>query len=238
MYALPDSMEQRFKLYLNILPVVEQSAMYLLFASGIIFIVLTIYRLTFRIMFKSLNNKNQRNFVISDLWIEKEKTRVDKDGIYAPCEIPLSDTDTDDPQFDSERRPSLLKTHSDRIKELSHRLSDKVYDSVGSMKDKVRDFNHVKNIFNNEQKDSLISPDDSLTNDAFKSDSSDTEKDYNGSYHKVRQTDSDDDCKYLEVIDDGSEFDGNSTITVDSNRAQNLKELDSSTKDIILHISG
>lgn len=238
MYSLPDSMEQRFKLYLNILPAVEQTAMYLLFAAGIIFIVLTIYRLTFRIMFKSLNNKKQCNFVISDLWIDKEKSRMDKDGVYAPCEIPLSDTDTDDQQFDTERRPSLLKSHSDRIRELSHKLSDKVYDSVGSVKDKVRELTHVKHIFNNERKDSLITCDESLTNDAYKSDSSDAEKDYNGSYHKVRQSDSDDDCKYLEVIDDGSEFDGsNSTVVADSNMAQNLKELDSSGKDIILHIS-
>lgn len=241
MFALPPSMEQRFQLYLNILPAVEQGAMYLLFIAGAILITITIYRLTFKIMFKSFKSKKNSNCIIgNELWIDRKKNRKDKDSVYVPCEIPVSDTDTDYntdfPQFDPERRPSILKTHSDRLKELSHRLSDKVYDSVGSMKDKVRDITHVKNIFKDERKDSLIVKDESKTNEAYKSDSSDSEKEYKG-YQAVKQSDSDDDCKYLEIIDDGREFD-NSASHFKTERANHLKDLDSKDKnDLIIHIS-
>lgn len=239
-------MEQRFRLYLNILPVVEQGAMYLLFIAGAILITITIYRLTFKIMFKSLESKKSKkdnNFVIgTDLWIDRRKNKKDNDSVYVPCEIPLSATETDyntdyDRQFEIERRPSALKTHSDRLKELSHRLSDKVYDSVGSIKDKVREITHVKNIFKDEHRDSLVVNDtnESQTNEAFKSDSSDSEKEYQG-YKAVQQSDSDDDCKYLEVLDDGSEFLNSARHLTE--RANNLKNLDSTDKnDLIIHIS-
>lgn len=237
-------MEERFRLYLNILPAVEQGAMYLLFIAGAILIVITIYRLTFKIMFKSFDSKKNRNFIIgSDLWIQdRNKNKKDKDSVYVPCEIPLSETDTDyntdfDPQRDNEKRPSLYKTHSERLKELSHRLSDKVYDSVGSIKDKVRDITHVKNVFKDEQRDVLIVKNESQSNDAYKSDSSDNEKEYNGSYQAVRQSDSDDDCKYLEVLDDGREFD-DSIPHYRTERTNHLKDLDATDKnDLIIHIS-
>ncbi|XP_049883746.1 scavenger receptor class B member 1-like isoform X2 [Pectinophora gossypiella] len=245
MYSLPPSMESRFKLYLNILPIVEQVAMYLLFVAGAVLILLTVYRLTFKIMFKTFDSKKQRNFVIGDLWIDREKN-ANKDGVYSPCEIPLSETEDSDqlydnerpPLFDDERRPSLLKTHSDKIKELSHRLSDKVYDSVGSIKDKVREITHAKHIFS-ERSDSqsLINRDESQANEAYKSDSSDTEKDYNGSYLAVRQSDSDDDCKYLEILDDGSEFASTGDYK-STDRENHLKKLDSSKdSELIIHIS-
>lgn len=244
MFALPPSMEQRFRLYLNILPSVEQGAMYLLFTAGVLLIFITIYGLTFKIMFKSLDSKKNRNFAIgTDLWIQnRNKNAKDKDSVYAPCEIPLSETDTDyntdyDPKIDNEKRPSLYKTQSDRFKELSHRLSDKVYDSVDSLKDKVRDITHVKNIFKDEHRDILIVKNESQSNDAYKSDSSDNEKEYKGDYEAVRQSDSDDDCKYLEVLDDGCEFD-DSISHYQTERANHLKDLDATDKnDLIIHIS-
>lgn len=243
MFALPPSMEQRFQLYLNILPAVEQGAMYLLFTTGAILIIITIYRLTFKIMFKSFDSNKKRNIIIgTDLWIEQNKSKKYKDSVYVPCEIPLSETDTDyntdyDPQIDNEKRPTIYKTHSDRLKELSSRLSDKVYDSVGSIKDKVRDIAHVKSIFKNEQSTSLIQKNESQSNEAYKSDSSDSEKEYKGNYEPVRQSDSDDDCKYLEVLDDGCEFD-DSIPHHRTERSNHLKDLESTDKnDLIIHIS-
>ncbi|XP_053622044.1 scavenger receptor class B member 1-like isoform X1 [Plodia interpunctella] len=233
MYSLTPSLEHRFNLYLNVLPIVEQGAMYILFISAACLILSSVYILTFKVMFKTVaNKKKQRNIVIgNDMWIEKEKKN--RDNIYAPCEIPLNDTESDsDPQFDQERRPSLLKTHSDRIKELSHKLGDKVYDSVGTVKDLVRDeIIHVKNIFS----DRRNSVKNEETNDAYKSDSGDDERDYG--YKTVRQTDSDDDCKYLEVIDDGSGFEDEQKH-FDSKMCNQLKRLDSTVdEEMILHIS-
>lgn len=232
MYSLTPSLEERFKLYLNILPVVEKAAMYLLFLTAACLILVTVYILTFKVMFKTFDQKKQRNFAIpTHIWTEKE-TR-NKDSIYAPCEIPLDDTESDssDPQLDTDRRPSLLKVHSDRIKELSHKLSDKMYDTAGSVRDKVRDeITHVKNIFT-DRKNSLIN--ESSLNDGYRTDSCDDEK--RDGYAEVGQTDSEDDCKYLEVLDDGSGFDS-TEVRIASDRSKHLKQLDSGT-DELLHIS-
>jgi hypothetical protein len=228
MYHLTPSLEQRFKLYLNILPVVEQAAMYVMFFTGSCLILLTIYILTFKVMFKTFDQKRHRNIVIaSDIWIEREGKR-NKDSIYTACEIPLNETESDsDVQVDTERRPSLLKIHSERIKELGH----KIHDSVGSVKDLVRDeLANVKHMFS-DRKNSLIRTDESNTNDAYKSDSG--EEEANG-YCKVEQADSDDDCKYLEVLDDGSEFDCD--VSYGSEMGRKLSELDSNV-DELLHIS-
>ncbi|KAM3955586.1 scavenger receptor class B member 1 [Aphomia sociella] len=226
MYSLTPSLEQRFNLYLNILPVFERSAMYVLFAVGTCLIITTIYNLTFKIMFKSVNNRKKRNIVIgTENW---NKGKINRDTIYAPCETPLNDIESDsssDPQLNTERRPSLLKTHSDRIKDLSHRLSDKMYDSVGTVKDKVmEELTHVKHIF--DRRSSLIND----TNDAYRSDSGE-EMDHG--YRTIKQIDSDDDCKYLEVIDDGSEFDSEQ---YDRRRSTQLEELERLDNETVLHI--
>ncbi|KAG6454604.1 hypothetical protein O3G_MSEX008760 [Manduca sexta] len=139
MYTLPPSLEQRFKLYLNVLPIVEQVAMYLLFVTGACLIFLTVYILTFKVMFKSLDKNNFPN----DPWSEKPN------GIYAPCEAPLDE----------------------KILKLNHKING-IYDTI------IRD--EMKNNRN----------------------SNDLDK-----YMAVNQSDSDEDCKYLEVVDDGSEFD-------------------------------
>ncbi|XP_045508630.1 scavenger receptor class B member 1-like isoform X1 [Colias croceus] len=182
MHNLPPSMEMRFKMYLNILPVVERVIMYLTFISGAILIFVTIYILTFKIMFKSYK-KN---------WSDEKRNMKD---IYAPCEIPLNDTESDSPDSKYEIRP--FKSHSDRIKELSQKLSDKVYDTVRIFEDR---------------KNSLIVPEVSTeTNDAFRSESD----------SDMREKESDDDCKYLEIIDDGSGFDD--YVYLESDK---LRELD------------
>lgn len=250
MYTLPETLESRFKLYLNVLPFVEQGAMYLFFIIGVILILLTVYRLTFKVLFKTLDKstKKQRNIIIgTDLWIEKERNiknqRTDKDHVYTACEIPLSDdnTETDESQETVARRQSgFIKSHGDRIKELSYRLSDKVYDSIGSVKDKVKDYTHVKNIFKDERKNSLLpqNNDDSITNDAYKSDSGDDcEHKQSGVYAAVRQSDSEDDFRYLEVIDDGSGFDDVS-IQRESDRCNKLNRLElEGDKDELIYIS-
>ncbi|CAH0602037.1 unnamed protein product [Chrysodeixis includens] len=192
MHALPPSLKQRFNLYLNILPIVEQGAMYLLFITGAIFILSTVYILTFKVMFRKPQDFNT--------WREK-------DQIYAPCEIPLSDTDTE-----SDNKHSVLKIHSEKLKDLSAKLSDKMYDTVGSVKDKVvEELNHVKHVF--ERRESKLTD---LGHDGFKSDSD------NG-YSAIKQSDSEDDYKYLEILDDGSDLVATNFDTV---RSEKLKDLD------------
>lgn len=134
------------------------------------------------------------------MWTEKEKNTKDHKGIYRPCEIPLSDETTDSDETNNLESSGFLKTHSDRLKELSLKLSDRVYDSIGSMKGKVRDeITNVRNIFN-ERKDSLIPQDsDANDNEAYKSDTDSDQRNI--------KSDSEDECRYLEVLDDGSGFD-------------------------------
>ncbi|XP_013146636.1 PREDICTED: scavenger receptor class B member 1-like isoform X2 [Papilio polytes] len=210
MYSLTPSLEQRFNLYLNVLPVVEKCAMYVCFVLGAALIFITTYILTFKIMFKSYkNNQNRKcNFNFkTNLWFNQEKTNnknVCRDSVYAPCEIPLNDTESDssDPQFE-DKKPSFIKTHSEKIKELGNKLSDKVHGSVGNVKGTIKDeISQVKKAMN-ERKNSLISP------DSERSDSGEDDDNY-AHYKPVNQSDSDEDCKYLEVIDDGAEFDSSS----------------------------
>ncbi|CAH2211079.1 jg12319 [Pararge aegeria aegeria] len=203
MYTLPPSLEFKFKFYLNILPVVEQCWMYISFIAGTILILITSYILTFKVMFKSYPKKNHNISFRPNLWMEREKKdKVDTRGdIYAPCEVPLSDTDSDQ-TFDTKH--SFIKNQSNKIKEMGHRLSDKVHDVKGKF-----ELTHSKHSSkHNDRKNSLINPEESQdeTNEAFKSDSSGSEYDTKR-YREVKQSDSEDDCKYLEVLDDGSEFD-------------------------------
>lgn len=198
MNELPEPMEQRFKLYLNILPIVEQAIMYVLFVTGSLIILATVYILTFKIMFK---NYQQRNMDIC----KNQKT------IYSPCEIAI-DTDSDD--CSKKENKTLI---SDKLRDLSAKLTDKMYDTVGSVK-KVSDIN-VKQIF--ERKASLKNSTLNTTLNDSKSDSGD---DYD--YREVKQSDSDEDCKYLEVVDDGNDF--------YKNFDSNIKRTD---HDLILQIS-
>ncbi|XP_045529343.1 scavenger receptor class B member 1-like [Pieris brassicae] len=188
MFRLPSSMEMRFKMYLNILPIVEKSIMYLSFITGTILIFVTVYILTFKIMFKSYKHKKH--------WSNKDKMK----DIYLPCEVPL---DSDDNEKESK---SFIKIPSDRLKELGHKISDK----VGTR------------IFDSERKSSLIVPECSEVNDAYRSESDGRESD-----DDRRESDDnirgDGTCKYLEIIDDGSDFD---YVCTESDRANTLRELD------------
>ncbi|XP_034827680.1 lysosome membrane protein 2-like isoform X1 [Maniola hyperantus] len=199
MYTLPPNLELKFKLYLNILPVVEQCWMYISFIAGTILILITTYILTFKIMFKSYAKKNQNINFRPRLWVERERKNNgnSKGDIYTPCEVPLSDTDSDQ-TYDT--KSTFLKTQSDKIKELGHRLGDKVH------KFELTHSKHNKK--QSDRKNSLITPEESQdeTNEAFKSDSSESDS-YTNRYREVKQSDSEDDCKYLEVLDDGAEFD-------------------------------
>lgn len=148
MFSLPPNLEQRFQLYINILPVAEQAAMYILFITGTVLILLTIYILTFKVMFKTLDE----NFV-KEMWPSKESQRVD--NIYAPCEIPLNSYEV------NSEKAFGIKMNLGKVRDLFERKA--------SLKDDGR-------------------------NDP-------------AGYSVINQNESDDDCKYLEVIDDGSEFD-------------------------------
>lgn len=209
MYELPPSMEQRFKLYLNILPVVEQAAMYGLFICGVVLVLSTIYFLTFKVMFRSFNTDCEH-------WSEK-KTK----DIYAPCETAIDSSDTDeDLKFENEKRGSIFGD----LKVLSNRITDKVYDTVGSVRDKVNDM-HVGDVFN--KRASLAEE----KNEGFKSDSSSDEKGFG--YKVVTQNDSDDDYRYLEVVDDGIDFETPLDRRDESGKMKKLDDIDSGV--IIAH---
>lgn len=230
MFKLPESLEYKFKMYLNVLPVVEKAAMYILFTTGAILVIISVYRLTFQVMFKTFDKKSNHNIVISDIW---DKNGKNKD-IYKACEIPVSDDSTDsDEGLDPERRPSgFIKVHSDKIKELSLRLGDKVYDSVGSVKDKVRDeLTHVRHIFKEHRKDSLITAqDEANSNDAYKSDSSEGNV----------ISDNEEEFKF-EVVDD--EFEDpkhDRRVSMESEAINRINRLENSNpvkEDLILYIS-
>ncbi|XP_047542483.1 scavenger receptor class B member 1-like isoform X1 [Vanessa atalanta] len=223
MSSLPSSMEQKFKFYLNIFPLVEQVLMYLSFVAGTILILVTTYILTFEIMFKSFGEKKHSNINIRrNIWMNRDKKSKgkanEKDGIYVPCDVPLSDTDSD-LKFE-EARPTFIKSHSDRIKEFGHKLSDRVYDSVENVRGMFDDLTHVRS----DRKNSLIPPEESQegNNEAYKSDSGESDKEYD-KYREIKRTDSDDDSKYLEVVDDGSEFD--ESYNEDRSKHSNKNEL-------------
>nr|QRG28739.1 scavenger receptor class B member 1 [Antheraea pernyi] len=82
MYQLPPSLENRFKMYLNVLPVVEQVAMYALFVVGALLVTFTIYIVTFKVMFKFDKNMHK------GIWLNKCGSKI-----YSQCEIPMTDAD-------------------------------------------------------------------------------------------------------------------------------------------------
>lgn len=105
---------------------------------------------------------------------------------------------------------------SDKMRDLSNKLTDKVYDTVGSVKDMVKE--NARNIFDRNS-------DVVIESDGSKSDSG-GENEENFSYKEVKQSDSEDECKYLEVIDDGMDLD----FSFDNDRTK-LKQ------DVVLHIA-
>lgn len=47
MYELPEPMNDRFLLYLNVLPVVQEAAIYLLFLIGVLFLIWSVVKILF-----------------------------------------------------------------------------------------------------------------------------------------------------------------------------------------------
>lgn len=180
MYTLPKSMEIKFRFYINILPIVETVLMYLSFIAGTILILVTSYILTFKIMFKNYNKNNFK----SNVWLDKNKhtnKQINKDGVYSPCEIPLS-SDTENEKFNDR----LIDSENDDSNNEGEK--EKFINT-----DKIKEFTHK--LFDFDRKNSLINKHETNdeTNEAYKSDSSESDK--NGK------------SEYLEVLDDGSDFD-------------------------------
>lgn len=65
MYELPDSLATLMKLYMNVLPTLEQVAMYSLFVFGSMFVIYSIYKL---IQMKNGSNRQNR---IGTQWLVK-----------------------------------------------------------------------------------------------------------------------------------------------------------------------
>ncbi|XP_061381454.1 scavenger receptor class B member 1-like isoform X1 [Danaus plexippus] len=115
MYTLPASMEQKFKIYLNILPFIEKSLMYLSFISGSALIMATSFMI-YKLLHKTYNGGKKVKFN----WMN-----ANSKDIYSPCEIPMGDGSDD----------TACRTHGDRFKQLGHRLSDRVQGSVNNVID-------------------------------------------------------------------------------------------------------
>lgn len=76
MNGLPDSLALRFHLYLNVLPLLEQVAMYCCFTIGIICLTLAIYRCFTR------QNSNEKQPNIR--YIDEEMAYIDRKLSYTP----------------------------------------------------------------------------------------------------------------------------------------------------------
>ncbi|CAH0712826.1 unnamed protein product, partial [Brenthis ino] len=181
MYTLPTSMEIKFRFYLNVLPIIEKGLMYLSFIAGTVLILVTSYILTFKVMFKNYDKNNFK----SNVWLDKgkhvNKHVINKDGVYTPCEMPLS-SDTENEKADER----LIESENDESN------NEKEKESFFNT-DRIKEFTHK--LFDVDRRDSLINTDktNDETNEAYKSDSSDS--------GKIGKS------EYLEVLDDGSDFD-------------------------------
>ncbi|GBP57039.1 Scavenger receptor class B member 1 [Eumeta japonica] len=221
MYSLPTSMEERFKMYLNVLPVVEKVAMYSLFVMGTVLLLFTVYRLAFKIMFKSYDDAKQSNLGLNiNLWMEKEtdarKNDVKDDAeVYSPCEIPLNcSNESPDETTREENRLNFMKTHGERIMELSARLGENV-------KDRIRnELTNIKRVFKSHHENG-----DSL-NSNHNNDSSDDSIASDGRF------------KYLEVVDDDDIVCTNAPRRKSLiDKLKRMNELDSTNQDLIVEFS-
>lgn len=75
MNGLPDSLALRFHLYLNVLPLLEQIAMYCCFIGGVICLVLAVYRCVVR-------RHLEKNSKIR--WVDEEMAYIDRKMSYIP----------------------------------------------------------------------------------------------------------------------------------------------------------
>lgn len=69
LYTLPEMLAARFRLYLNVLPLVEGGIMYFFFAVGSCFLLFSLY--------KFLTSKSKRNFYNTQ-WIEDDFLNIEK----------------------------------------------------------------------------------------------------------------------------------------------------------------
>lgn len=69
MYELPESMNSRFYLYLNVLPVVQDVAKYALFLGGTIFLIWSVVKI---LLYRPTGSKNSRT---PSQWFETELQR-------------------------------------------------------------------------------------------------------------------------------------------------------------------
>ncbi|XP_041970345.1 scavenger receptor class B member 1-like isoform X2 [Aricia agestis] len=183
--SLAPSMETKCTLYLNALPILESAILYGSLVTGVLFVLLSAYISTFRVVLRTPRDRQNRFNFKTNIWMDDEKSSMqrNKDDIYAPCEIPLSGTESENSD-EYTAKSTFIKAQSDKIREFGQKLTGKMH-GIGGAK------------LAGDRKNSLIYPDDSLdeTNDAYRSDSGDD------SDRERRR-----DTAYLQVVDDGSEF--------------------------------
>lgn len=233
MFNLPESMANRFKLYLKILPEGEAALMWIGF---IIAGPLLAVAMVLKCKRSDNHHKSKRNVIIWDdnsayakslrkmsLDIEKSKMQ----SVYTPCEQPINEhNDSDSPFLNSsdknssesepeteidapsERRSSLLKSHADKIKDMSINLGNRFQENI----------KHFTNKLSGERSRSSLSEVSSGLNvDPYRSSEEDNycgtrrcsvPVDILGSvnYQIIESSDDDDTCN-VEIVDDGSEFD-------------------------------
>lgn len=229
MFGLPEHMGSLFRLYLNILPVVQTILMWVFLLVAPILLLLSgamIWRGRNKAIPRTSYNPKRRGSRFTNS-IRKMSMDLEAklQGVYGPCEIPMdgnessspflhavdlntSDSDETEAHVPEERRPSIIKIQADKIKDLSISFSNRLQGNLDGMAKNIKSFT---NILSQEQGNSSNeSNNEANHNEGFNSEScqSGSEEDGSGEDHeaKAEVTDDDEGCD-LEIVDDGSEFD-------------------------------
>lgn len=178
MFSFPESMANKFKLYLMILPQGENILMWIGFViAGPLLAAAFLIR-----MKRSNTNKSTRNIIMWDdnsayakslrkmsLDIEKSKMQ----SVYTPCELPLNEQhDSDSPflnssdkntsesepeteiEMNDERRPSLLRTQAEKIKDMGINFGNRIQGNFDEISKNIR---NLTNKLNGEKQNNSLS---------------------------------------------------------------------------------
>lgn len=185
MFGFPESMINKFKLYLLILPQAENILMWIGFViAGPLLAAAVLIKLK-----RSNKIRSKRNVIMWDdnsayakslrkmsLDIEKSKMQ----SVYTPCELPLSEQhDSDSPflnssdkntsesepeteiEISNERRPSLLRTQAEKIKDMGINIGNRIQ---GNFDEISKNIKNLTNKLNGEKPNNSLSDVSSETN--------------------------------------------------------------------------
>lgn len=229
MFGLPEKMANLFRFYLNILPAIQDILMWVLLILAPLLLLLggvMIWRGRDKAIPRTSYNPKRRGSRFTNS-IRKMSMDLESklQGVYGPCEIPIdgsessspflhavdlntSDSDETEANVSEERRPSIIKLQTDKIKDLSISFSNRIQGNLDGMAKNIKTFRHI--LSQEQGNSSNESNDEANNNEGFNSESgqSGSEEDGAGEDQSTKAdiTDEDEACD-LEIVDDGSEFD-------------------------------